>query len=101
MNNPMHTLGNEISNLTDHARNFMSATADVAGEKIDSARNRLASALDQGKALADSVYEKARQGTKAAEDAARAHPYQTVCIALGIGALVTFAVGRWSSSHRH
>ena len=100
MNKPLQAIGNEITNLTDHAREFMSATADVAGDKIDTARHRLASALDNGKELAESIYDNARQGTRAAENAAKAHPYQTVCIALGICALVTFALGRWFSSNR-
>ena len=100
MNKPMQAISNEISHLTDHAREFMSATADVAGEKIDAARHRLAAALDDGKELAGSLCDKARQGNRAAENAAKAHPFQTVCIALGIGALITFAVGRWVSSNR-
>lgn len=100
MNHPIQTIKNEISDLADHAREFMSVTADVAGEKVDEARNRLAAALESGKEMAGHAYDRAREGTRAAGEAVKAHPYQAVGIALGVGALLTFAIGRWCSCRR-
>lgn len=100
MNHPMQTISKEIGSLADHAREFMSATADIAGEKVDAARSKLASALESGKEMAGHACDKARQGTKAAGEAVKAHPYQAVGIALGVGALVTFVVGRWCACRR-
>jgi ElaB/YqjD/DUF883 family membrane-anchored ribosome-binding protein len=78
----------------------MSATADVAGEKVGEARKRLAAALDRAKELAGRVRDKAVQGAKATDEAVHEHPYQAMAIALGIGALIGFLAARRCSRDR-
>jgi ElaB/YqjD/DUF883 family membrane-anchored ribosome-binding protein len=88
-----------MGTLADEARALMSATADVAGEKVSEARARLAAALDSGKKTVECVKEEALLGVKAADEAVHAHPYQAIGIAFGVGALIGYLVSRRCSRH--
>src|SRR5689334_2594945 len=55
---------NNVATLAEDARALMAATADVAGDKVAEARNRLAAALDSGKALMGRVREKTVEHAK-------------------------------------
>jgi ElaB/YqjD/DUF883 family membrane-anchored ribosome-binding protein len=72
----------------------MAATADVAGEKVEQARKRLAAALDSAKEIAGRVRDKAVEGANAADETVRENPYQAIGIALGVGALIGYLVMR-------
>jgi ElaB/YqjD/DUF883 family membrane-anchored ribosome-binding protein len=72
----------------------MTATADVAGDKVAEARRRLAAALDSGKRIFGRVKEKAVEGAKATDEVVHEHPYQAIGIALGVGALIGFLAAR-------
>lgn len=78
--------------LADDARNLMTATADVAGEKVGEARKRLAAALENGKEIYARVREQAVQSAKAADVAVHEHPYQAIAIGVGFGALIGYLV---------
>ena len=90
----------DLGQLADDARALMSATADVAGEKVGEARKRLAVALDRAKDLAGQVRDKAVQGAKAADKAVHEHPYQAIAIGVGAGALIGYLVARRCSGSR-
>jgi ElaB/YqjD/DUF883 family membrane-anchored ribosome-binding protein len=94
MDKKSHTAPDDMGSLAEDARALMSATADVAGEKVSEARKRLAAALESGKELAGRVRDKAVEGAKAADEAVHEHPYQAIGIALGVGALVGYLVAR-------
>ena len=47
MNKHTQATSNDIGALAEDARALMSATADVAGEKVGEARKRLADALER------------------------------------------------------
>lgn len=94
MNKQTQATGNDIGTLAEDARALMTATADVAGEKVGEARKRLAAALDRGKEIAINVRDKAVAGAKATDEAVREHPYQAIGIALGVGALIGYLVAR-------
>ena len=81
-----------MGQLAEDAHALMSATADVAGEKVGEARKRLAAALERGKEVYGRVREKAVEGAKAAEEAVHEHPYQA--IAVGVGAFIGYLVAR-------
>jgi ElaB/YqjD/DUF883 family membrane-anchored ribosome-binding protein len=91
---------NDMGTLAEDARALMAATADVAGEKVGEARKRLAAALESAKEIAGRVRDKAVAGAKATDEAVREHPYQAVGIALGVGALIGFLVGRRRTCNR-
>ena len=71
----------------------MTATADVAGEKVGEARKRLAAA-DSAREIAGRVRDKAVEGAKAADQAVRDKPYHAIGIAFGVGAIVGYFVMR-------
>src|ERR1051325_7235875 len=83
---------NDVSTLAEDARALMAGTADVAGEKVSEARERLAAALESGKEIYDRVREKAAAGAQAADEAMREHPYQAIGIAFGVGAVLGYLV---------
>jgi ElaB/YqjD/DUF883 family membrane-anchored ribosome-binding protein len=70
----------------------MTATADVAGEKVGEARKRLAAALESGKEIYGSVRDKAVEGAKVADQTVRENPYQAIAIGVGVGALIGYLV---------
>lgn len=94
MNKETQAIKNDMGQLADDARALMSATADVAGEKVVDARKRLAAALERGKEIYGQVREKAVQGAKAADEAVHEHPYQAIAIGVGVGALIGYLVAR-------
>jgi ElaB/YqjD/DUF883 family membrane-anchored ribosome-binding protein len=94
MSKQTQAISNDVGQLAEDARALVAATADVAGEKVSEARKRLAAALERGKEIYGRVRENAVDGAKAADEAVHEHPYQAIGIALGVGALIGFLVGR-------
>ena len=94
MNKHTQAHNNEKDTLAEDARALMTATADVAGEKVGEARKRLAAALDSAKEIAGRVRDKAVEGVKAADQAVRGKPYQAIGIAFAVGAVVAYFVMR-------
>jgi ElaB/YqjD/DUF883 family membrane-anchored ribosome-binding protein len=75
----------------------MTASADMAGEKVREARTRLAAALENGKEIYGRVRAKAVDCAKATDEAMHGHPHQAIGFALGVGALIGhFVLRRYS-----
>lgn len=91
---------NDISTLAEDARALMSATSDVAGEKVGEARKRLAAALERAKEIAGTVRDRAVAGAKATDEAVREHPYQAIAIGVGVGVLIGYLLGRRCANNR-
>jgi len=83
-----------MGQLAEDAQALLSATVDVAGDKVAEARKRLAAALERGKEIYGRVKEKAVEGAKATDQAVREHPYQAMAVAFGVGALIGYLVAR-------
>jgi ElaB/YqjD/DUF883 family membrane-anchored ribosome-binding protein len=94
MNKHTQASSHDIAQLAEDAQALMAATADVAGEKVKEARNRLAAALDRGKEIYGRVRDKAVEGAKAADEAVHEHPYQAIAIGVGVGALLGYLLAR-------
>jgi ElaB/YqjD/DUF883 family membrane-anchored ribosome-binding protein len=97
MDKQTQAISNDLGALAQDARALMAATAEVAGEKVSEARKHLAATLDSGKELIGRVGEKAVERAKAADQVVRENPYQTIGIALGVGALIGYLVARCCS----
>jgi ElaB/YqjD/DUF883 family membrane-anchored ribosome-binding protein len=97
MNEEMQSSGSDSGQLAHDAQKLIDATADVAGEKVEEARNRLAAALDRGKQIYGRVKEKAVESAKATDQAVRENPYQAIAIGVGVGVIIGFLLGRRSS----
>src|SRR5258708_1381962 len=89
-----HTEQNNLSTLAEDARALLGAPADVATDKVVEARNRLATALENGKELIGRARETAVEQARAADDMIRDRPYQMAAIALGVGALIGYLATR-------
>ncbi len=94
MNKETHATHNDLGTLAEDAHALMTATADVAGEKVGEARKRLAAALERAKQIAANVRDKAVAGAKVADQTVRENPYQAVAIGVGVGALLGFLFAR-------
>ena len=94
MNKETQTTQNDTGTLAEDARALMSATADVAGEKVSEARKRLAAALERSKEIYGRAKEKAVEGAKATHEAVQEHPYQAMAVAFGVGAIVGYLLSR-------
>ncbi|MCD6049624.1 MAG: C-terminal glycine zipper region [Verrucomicrobia bacterium] len=80
-------VSHDLETLADDARALLAATADVAEEKVVAARKRVEDALEN-------VHDQALAGVKAADKTIRTHPYESIGIALGVGALIGYLLGR-------
>ena len=83
-----------MGQLAEDARALMAATADLAGDKVSEARQRLAAALDSGREIYGRVREKAVAGVRATDEAVHEHAYEAIGIAFGVGALIGYLVSR-------
>ena len=101
MNQETHADSNDVGQLAKDAQELMAATADVAGEKVSAARQRLAAALERAKELGGCVRAKAVAGAKAADTAVHEHPYQAIAIGVGVGAIIGYLVARRGSCSRN
>jgi ElaB/YqjD/DUF883 family membrane-anchored ribosome-binding protein len=94
MSKETQAISDDMSQLAEDARALMAATADVAGDKVGDARKRLAAALERGKEVCARVREKAIESAKAADEVVREHPYQSIAIGVGVGALLGYLIAR-------
>ena len=62
MSTQTKAISNDLGTLAEDAHALMTATADVAGEKVGEARQRLAAALERSKEIYGRVREKAVEG---------------------------------------
>ena len=94
MNKQTQAITDDVSQLAEDARALLTATADVAGEKVGEARKRLATALESGKEIYGRVRDRAVEGAKVADQTVRENPYQAIAIGVGVGALLGYLLAR-------
>lgn len=94
MNDLTQTMDNETDTLGEDAQALLTATAEVAGQKVAEARKRLAAALERGKEICSQVREQAVESAKVADKKIRKNPYQAIGIAVGVGAILGYLVSR-------
>jgi len=99
MNKHTQSITEDMGHLGAEARSLLETTADVTGERVGEARDRLTAALERGKVMYGRVREKAVQGAKATNKAVHEHPYQAIAIGIGVGALVGYVMGRRHASN--
>jgi len=99
MNKHKHAVSHDIGTLAEDAQALMTATADVAGEKVAEARTRLAAALENIKEIAGRVRNKTVECVKAADEAVHEHPYKAIAIGVGVGTFLGFLAARRRSSN--
>ena len=94
MDKNTQAIGEDLNALAKDARGLIDATADIAGDKVAAARKRLEAALESSKEVYGRVREKAIEGAKATDRVVHEHPYRAIGVALGVGVLIGFLIGR-------
>jgi ElaB/YqjD/DUF883 family membrane-anchored ribosome-binding protein len=94
MNKQTPQVYKDLDTFAEDAQALLTATEHVAEEKVVEARQRLTAALEKGKKAWGQVQRKAGEGARIADDKIREHPYETVGLAFGIGALLGFLLTR-------
>lgn len=79
----------DAQTLAEDAKTLIRATLDVADAKVIAARERLESALDSSMNVVDRVQTKTIEGVRMTDECVRNHPYETVALAFGIGAMLS------------
>lgn len=87
-------LTSDLKAVVQDAEELISATAGQAGEKVSAARSRLAAAIESAKASYQRAQERTVAAAKATDQTIRAHPYESIGIAFGLGLLVGVLVAR-------
>ena len=87
-------LASDLKTVARDAEELMRATASVAGDKAQEARERLKSALEAAKGSLHKIEDKAIAGAKAADKTIREHPYESLGVAFGLGLLIGVLVTR-------
>ena len=94
MSTKTQEISNEMHALGEDARALLGATAGLAEEKVVETRKRLAAALENGKVMFANARERTIAQAKAADKVVHAHPYKTMGVAFGVGALLAFLLTR-------
>jgi ElaB/YqjD/DUF883 family membrane-anchored ribosome-binding protein len=87
-------LRHDAYRLVEEAQALLEATAQIADEKVVQARKRLSTALESGQEAYDTVRERVFSSARAADRAVHDHPYPTLTVAFGVGALLGFLLCR-------
>ena len=82
----------DLKTLASDAEELLKATAGDVSEKAKEARVRLGAALDRAKTsyavMQDQGIETAKIAARKADETIRAHPYESVGVAFGLGVLL-------------
>ena len=87
-------LSTDLKRLVHDSEELLHDSADAIGEKALALRERLSKAVEAAKATCRNLEEKAIEGAKATDKVIRAHPYESVGVAFGIGLLIGVLVAR-------
>lgn len=82
----------DLRALAGDAEALLRVTADDASDKAKEVRSRLSAAVEKAKAtcadLQERSVETAKDAVKKADDTIRAHPYESIAVAFGVGLLL-------------
>ncbi len=94
LENPGQRVKQDLRVLVHDAEDLLKATAGDLSEKAKAARSRLATALESAKVTCQRLEEKTAAAARATDRVVRAHPYQSIGIAFGVGLLLGVLIMR-------
>lgn len=97
MINYTEELRKNVHALSKDARVLVADTGHLAGETVAAVRQHLSGALEGAQETCDRLQQKAVDRIKATGQVVYHHPYQTMGIAVGIGAILGFLLMRCKS----
>lgn len=89
-------VAHDFQSLLEDARSLIVATSESTDERVTAARRRLETALLNGRGIFSSLQEHARESLDTADACVRRHPYETLAVAVGVGALFAHLLTRRS-----
>lgn len=87
-------LTGDLKTVVRDAEDLIKATAGTAGDKVAEVRQRLSAALEAAKETCHRVQDKTVEAAKATDKVIRAHPYESMGVAFGVGLLIGVLVAR-------
>jgi ElaB/YqjD/DUF883 family membrane-anchored ribosome-binding protein len=87
-------LVSDIKTVVNDAEGVLKELAEQTGDKAAAVRARLNVAVQNARQTCDRLQEKAKEGIETADETIREHPYQSIGVALGVGLLLGFLIGR-------
>jgi ElaB/YqjD/DUF883 family membrane-anchored ribosome-binding protein len=90
MNKHTAVIEQDLEQLAKDTNTLIAATADVLGEQVSEARQRLAGVLERGKEFYGLVRGKAVERSRAADLAVHENLYQVILLGVGAGALIGY-----------
>jgi ElaB/YqjD/DUF883 family membrane-anchored ribosome-binding protein len=87
-------LATDLKRVVHDSEELLRDSAEAAGQKAHELRARLTRAVESAKAGCLRLEEKAKHGAQATDRVIRDHPYQSLGIAFGLGALIGALIAR-------
>ncbi|MFN0069002.1 MAG: YqjD family protein [Limisphaerales bacterium] len=87
-------LADDVRILIHDAERLLEATAGDVSEKAKDLRARLRDAVDRAKLSAADLQAQARAGARKVDEVVRAHPYESMGVAFGVGVLLGVLLNR-------
>jgi len=88
----------DMKSLAQSSEHLLKATADDVNAKVKDARDRVIAALDRSRILCEHLQQDtaaaARAAATKADTTVRAHPYESMGVAFGVGLLIGVLVAR-------
>jgi ElaB/YqjD/DUF883 family membrane-anchored ribosome-binding protein len=84
----------DLQRVASDSRELLHNSVSATGEQARATRERLGEALESATVACRQLEEKARQCVKATDKAVRAHPYQSIGVAFGLGLLIGVLMAR-------
>ena len=87
----------DLKTVISDAEELLRATASHAGDRVSTVRQKVQDSLQRAKAeLADVdvLLEQGKEAARATDEYVRAHPWQSVGIAAGIGVIIGLLISR-------
>lgn len=91
---PHESTIDEIKALLAEAENVIASSGNAASEEIASLKERLRTALDRSRDVAQKGMQMAKERAAQADEAIQTHPYVAIGIAAGVGLLVGALLSR-------
>lgn len=84
----------DMKSLVRSSEHLLQATADDVNAKVRDARARVVAALDRSRVLCEHLQEETVAAARKADTTVRAHPYESMGVAFGVGLLIGVLISR-------
>ena len=91
---PANSSTDELKALIHEAQEALRTEKDGKHTNMEDIRERLRTAVDEGKTLVTNMSDAVRRQAGKADDTIRANPYQSIGIAAGVGLLLGLLISR-------